>query len=93
LTVSENHVDVLGIPLIVMEGCRPGTGANRLHPGANAGGTLTNLRDISGRRMGHDEKRMMAERAAETAKHARRLFPVFEHRRETLYEIRSPALM
>jgi hypothetical protein len=47
LTVSEHHLDVLGILLIVMEGRRPGAAANHLHPGANAGVTFTTLRDMA----------------------------------------------
>jgi hypothetical protein len=47
LTVSERHLDVLGIPLIVMEGRRPGAAANHLHPGVNAGVTFTTLRDMT----------------------------------------------
>ncbi len=49
--------------------------ANHQHPGVNAGVTFTTLRDMARLPHGSSEKRMMAERVAEIAKHARRLFP------------------
>ena len=50
--------------------------ANPHHPGVHAGVTFSMLRDIARLPSGASEKRMMAERVAELAKHARRLFPV-----------------
>ena len=49
--------------------------ANHFHPGVNAGVTFTTLRDMSRLPRGPAEKRMMAERVAEMARHARHLFP------------------
>ncbi len=49
--------------------------ANHAHPGVNAGITFTTLRDTMRLPPGAAEKRMMAERVAEIAKHARRVFP------------------
>ena len=45
------------------------------HPGVNAGVTFTTLRDLQRLPHGPGEKRMMAERIAELAKHARHIFP------------------
>jgi len=47
LTVSEHHLDVLGISLIVMEDRRPGAAANHLHPGIIAGVTFAAPRDMT----------------------------------------------
>ncbi len=44
-------------------------------PGVNAGVTFTMLRDIARLPRGAGEKRMMAERVVELARHARRVFP------------------
>jgi CDGSH-type Zn-finger protein/uncharacterized Fe-S cluster protein YjdI len=49
--------------------------ANPHHPGVNAGVTFTMLRDVAKLPVGPSEKRMMAERVAEIARHARHLFP------------------
>ena len=49
--------------------------ANHAHPGVNAGITFTTLRDMARLPRGASETRMMAERVAEIAKHARRVFP------------------
>ncbi len=49
--------------------------ANHTHPGVNAGITFTTLRDTTRLPPGSAEKRMMAERVAEIAKHARHVFP------------------
>ncbi len=49
--------------------------ANPHHAGVNAGVTFSMLRDIARLPRGPAEKRMMAERVAEIAKHARRVFP------------------
>ena len=49
--------------------------ASKAHPGVNAGVTFTMLRDIARLPDGPGEKRMMAERVAEIAKHARHVFP------------------
>jgi len=49
--------------------------ANVDHPGVNAGVTFTMLRDIARLPRGPGEKRMMAERVAEIASHARNVFP------------------
>ncbi len=49
--------------------------ANPDRPGVNAGVTFSTLRDTARLPHGTSEKRMMAERVAEIAKHARHLFP------------------
>ena len=49
--------------------------ANHAHPGVNAGVTFTTLRDTTRLPPGSGERRMMAERVAEIAKHARHVFP------------------
>ncbi len=49
--------------------------ANPHRPGVNAGVTFSMLRDIARLPRGAAEKRMMAERVAEIAKHARHVFP------------------
>jgi CDGSH-type Zn-finger protein/uncharacterized Fe-S cluster protein YjdI len=49
--------------------------ANHRHPGIHAGVTFNTLRDMARIPPGAGEKRMMAERVAELAKHARHLFP------------------
>ena len=49
--------------------------ANHAHPGINAGVTFTTLRDTTRLPPGSGERRMMAERVAEIAKHARHVFP------------------
>ena len=49
--------------------------ASKSHPGVNAGVTFTMLRDVARLPRGPSEKRMMAERVAEIAKHARHVFP------------------
>ncbi len=49
--------------------------ANHAHAGVNAGVTFTTLRDMARLPRGAAEKRMMAERVAEIAKHARHVFP------------------
>ena len=49
--------------------------ANHAHAGVNAGITFTTLRDMARLPHGEGEKRMMAERVAELAKHARHVFP------------------
>jgi hypothetical protein len=49
--------------------------ASRSHPNVNAGVTFTTLRDVARLPSGPGEKRMVAERVAEIAKHAARQFP------------------
>ena len=49
--------------------------AGAAHPGVNAGITFTMLRDIAKVPAGTGERRMMAERLVELARHARRIFP------------------
>ncbi len=49
--------------------------ASKSHAGVNAGVTFTMLRDIAKLPPGPGEKRMMAERVVEIAKHARYVFP------------------
>ncbi len=49
--------------------------ANHAHANVNAGVTFTTLRDMARLPHGASEKRMMAERVAEIAKHARHVFP------------------
>jgi CDGSH-type Zn-finger protein/uncharacterized Fe-S cluster protein YjdI len=49
--------------------------AGSAHPGVNAGITFTMLRDIAKVPSGPGERRMMAERLVELARHARRIFP------------------
>jgi len=59
--------------------------ANHLHPGVNAGVTFDTRRDMARLPHGPGEKRMMAERVAELAEHARRLFP-FGHELASIAE-------
>ncbi|MHA1552974.1 MAG: ferritin-like domain-containing protein, partial [Alphaproteobacteria bacterium] len=49
--------------------------ANKAYPGINAGVTFTMLRDVAKLPNGASERQMMAERIAEIAKQARRIFP------------------
>jgi CDGSH-type Zn-finger protein/uncharacterized Fe-S cluster protein YjdI len=49
--------------------------ANTAHPGVHAGVTFTMLRDIARLPRGPGEKRVMAERIGELARHARHVFP------------------
>lgn len=49
--------------------------ASRAHPGLNAGVTFTMLRDVARLPSGPGERRMMAERIAELARHAHHICP------------------